>query len=568
MQNDTDLIKSRLSIEEVVGQYIELEKAGSNLKGRCPFHNEKTPSFFVSPDRGSYYCFGCGAKGDIFSFVQEQKGISFREALEDLAEQSGVELKNTGFSKKTDSKLYEIMETATSFFEKNLESNDAAKKYLKDRGLTEKTISEFRVGFALDEWQSLLGALKEKGFKEEDMEKVGLIKKGQKDGYYDHFRSRLMFPIFDRQSRVVAFSGRIFGEDQKSAKYINSPETELFDKSSVLYGLHKARPAIRKHDFSILVEGQMDLLMAHQSGYSNTVATSGTAATPLQVDQLKKISKNIVVAYDADSAGVAAAEKVWKLAMSNGMDVKSALIPEGEDPAEIIKESPEKWKEIVKKSVHPIDYLLDQMKGLDLLKMKQRVIKDVLPYLSFIESAIKREHFAKKISEATGISEQAIEQDLSKVQKDEGSGSAPSQENEKEFAEEQIRNVKEYDLEILNLLEWLKERKDAKIDSSKIEALINELEPELVEKMRADFDGLSTEESFKYDHLLQDQKVLNKYVFDVLQKYVQKYIDQEKEIIQTKIRTKSEDEELLKRYQELISKEKEFVNKIGDLRNI
>ncbi|KKP98393.1 MAG: primase protein [Candidatus Nomurabacteria bacterium GW2011_GWA1_36_15] len=265
-------IKERLSIEEIVSSYIKLEKAGANFKARCPFHNEKTPSFFVSPDRASYYCFGCGAKGDIFSFIEEFEGLDFKGALKILAERAGIPLVQYSKEKEGEKeKLYRAMEEATKFFEKNLAENKKILEYLKSRGLEEKTIGDFKIGFSLLDWRTLFEYLKSKGFSDKEIELAGLVKKTEK-GFYDRFRGRIMFPISDSSGRIIAFSGRIFEDDGKSAKYLNSPDTPIFSKSAVLYGLDKAKESIRKNNFSILVEGQMDLILSHQAGFRNTVA--------------------------------------------------------------------------------------------------------------------------------------------------------------------------------------------------------------------------------------------------------------------------------------------------------
>ncbi|MFA6274514.1 MAG: DNA primase, partial [Candidatus Paceibacterota bacterium] len=340
MNSPVQKIKERLSIEEVVSSYIKLERAGANLKAKCPFHNEKTPSFFISPDRGSYYCFGCSAKGDIFTFVEEFEGLDFKGALKLLAEKAGVQLEDYKYNKEAESekeKLYRAMEEATKFFENNLIENSEVLNYLKSRGLEDKTIKDFRIGFIKNDWRELYTFLQKKGFTEIELEKAGLIKKTEK-GYYDRFRGRIMFPISDSSGRIIAFSGRLFQDDGKSAKYLNSPETPIFNKSSVLYGLDRAKESIRKNNFSILVEGQFDLILSHQAGFRNTIATSGTALSDSTISKenvvsnlglLRRLSGNIVLAFDADKAGFNAANRASKIALSFGMDVKVASMPDG-----------------------------------------------------------------------------------------------------------------------------------------------------------------------------------------------------------------------------------------------
>lgn len=424
-QDNVSKIKERLGIKEVVETYIKLEKAGSNFKGRCPFHNEKTPSFFVSPDRDSYYCFGCGAKGDIFTFVQEYEGLDFINSLKILADRAGIELEKTNFKENTyNNLLKEILEEATKFFEESFEKNPEVMIYLKKRGLKEETIKEWRIGFAPNGWSNLLDNLKSKDYKEVDIEKAGLIKKGNREGYYDRFRSRIIFPITNSNGDIVAFTGRIFGPEEDTAKYLNSPETDLFKKSEILYGFDKAKTAIRKNNFTILVEGQMDTIMCHQAGYKNAVASSGTAITEMQLKNLDRLSKNLVIAYDSDNAGFSASEKAWKTGLAIGMDVKISPIEEGLDPADLIQKDPKKWKDTIKKSEHIIDTLIKKISNseTDKRKINQRVVSEIVPHLKSISSSIDRDYFIKKVGEAFDISIEAITQEVNSYKDDSESG--------------------------------------------------------------------------------------------------------------------------------------------------
>jgi DNA primase len=420
MSSSVEQIKERLNIEAVIGSYLKLERAGNNLKARCPFHNEKTPSFFVSPERNSYYCFGCGAKGDIFSFVQNFEGLDFVGALKILAERAGVELEKFA-SKTTDKKtrIYELLEATTLFLQKNLQGETIPLEYLKNRGLTEKTIKEWRIGYVRDEWRTICDYLKSKSFTEDEMQRAGVIK--TEGGHtYDRFRGRIMFPIFDSAGRVIAFSGRILHDDGKSAKYLNSPQTEVFDKSKTLYGYDRAKQSIRKFDFSILVEGQMDIIMSHQAGFTNTVASSGTALTMEHLTLLKRISNRIIMSFDSDNAGAKASERGWMLALSAGMEVKIAAIPKGFDPADLILKDKEKFKEVLKNAVHIIDFLLDRVisENTDERKLGIAIKNRVLPYLSLLESSMEKSHYVKDISNKTGIKEESVWEDLKKVKID------------------------------------------------------------------------------------------------------------------------------------------------------
>lgn len=434
-------IKDRLSIDEVISSYIPLITAGNTLKAKCPFHNEKTPSFFVSKERNSYYCFGCGKGGDIFSFVEEFEGLDFKGALKLLAERANINL-NEFKLENTEEKdlLYAVMEEATLFFENNLLKNEKALKYLKLRGLEDKTIKTFRLGFALNDWRSLTNHLKQKNFSFEIIEKAGLAKKKDENSkiedIYDRFRSRIMFPIMDSSGRVIAFSGRYFKEDDREdkiepAKYLNSPETPIFIKSNVLYGLHLAKESIRKNNFSILVEGQMDLLMSVQSGFRNTVATSGTALSDSLVSKentvsnlglIKRLSNNILLAFDGDNAGLKATDRASKIALGLGMDVKVISLEEGLDPADfILKEGVDSFREVIRNSKHVIVFFLEKIIlsfPNNLLKIGKEIREKIFPYLLLLQSAIERSYFLKIISDKTGIELNSLKTDLDKKEQE------------------------------------------------------------------------------------------------------------------------------------------------------
>ncbi|MFA5652111.1 MAG: DNA primase [Candidatus Paceibacterota bacterium] len=444
MASSVEQIKERLNIEEVVGSYIKLERAGNSLKAKCPFHNEKTPSFFVSPERGSYYCFGCGAKGDIFTFVQEFEGIDFLGSLKILADKAGVTLEHFS-SKLTDKKerLYQLLEVATFFLQRNLESEEIPLNYLKKRGLNDETIKNWKIGYVRDEWRSISDYLKSKSFTDEEIERAGISKTEGKNTY-DRFRGRIMFPIFDSAGRVIAYSGRILHDDGQSAKYLNSPQTELFDKSKVLYGFDRAKQSIRKFDFSILVEGQMDLLMAHQAGFTNTVASSGTALTPEHLALLKRISNKIIMSFDSDNAGAKAAERGWALALSCGMDVKIAEIPKGFDPADLILKDKEQFKNVLKNSIFLIDFLLNRAQSeiQDKKKLWENIKTKILPYVYLLDGNTERSRYVKKISDMIDIKEDFIWDDLKKVKLDEEFQSQNQTENktiDKEISQEILK---------------------------------------------------------------------------------------------------------------------------------
>lgn len=518
MNSPVQQIKERLSIEEVVSSYIKLDKAGSNLKARCPFHNEKTPSFFISPDRGTYYCFGCSASGDIFSFVEEFEGLDFKGALKLLASRAGVELGNYSKEKESEKdRLLKAMEASTNHFINNLSNNTEVLNYLKSRGLEERSIKDFKIGFAKDAWRDLYDSLKSKGFSDVEIEKAGLAKKTEK-GFYDRFRNRIMFPIADSSGRIIAFSGRIFVDDGKSPKYLNSPDTPVFNKSAVLYGLDKAKDSIRKNNFSILVEGQMDLILSHQAMYRNTIATSGTALADSEISKenvvsnlglVRRLSNNLVLAFDGDKAGVSATSRAGKIALSLGMDVKIASLPEGTDPADLIsKDGIDAWRNAIKNSKHIIEFLLDKIIknfGDDSRKVGREIKEKLLPYVDALASSIEKAHFLKKISDLTSISISALEEDLKKIEQE--------QKYEKREIENTLENSsnlrrKDYiERKLLGLILWQKslsdvERPETSIDVEKVLAefaeILNKKSEEILEDNQDDKEDLIFEAEVFY----------------------------------------------------------------------
>jgi DNA primase len=431
MSTNVEQIKERLDIVDVISSYLKVEKAGINFKAKCPFHNEKTPSFFISPTRQTFYCFGCGEKGDIFSFVEKFENLDFKGALETLAKRAGVELKNFKQEERSEEKdvLFEIMEEATKIYESQLEENKATLKYLEKRGLFQSSISKWRLGFAKDEWRSLHDYLIGKGFSKENLLLAGLIKKVPEESkparlasesvagrYYDTFRNRVVFPISDSAGRVIAFSGRALKEDDKTPKYLNSPETKLFYKSEVLYGFNVAKNYIRKLDYAVLVEGQMDLVMSHQAGVLNTVASSGTALTELHLKKIQKLSNRVIIAYDSDSSGEKAARRAAEMAMILGMETKIATLPKGEDPASVIQSKPERWKKALRESEHFVDFALNRaIKENEGRNLAKEITKGVLPLVSLIKSEIEKSQFVKKIALKIRVREEDVWSDLKKI---------------------------------------------------------------------------------------------------------------------------------------------------------
>jgi DNA primase len=426
-------IKNKLDIVELIGSYIKLQKAGVNYRAVCPFHTEKGPSFFVSPVRQIWHCFGsCQEGGDIFKFVMKIEGVEFGDALRILAQKAGVELKKLdpqmAIQNKQKDRLYEISELACKFFEKQLESSlsgKEVKQYLTKRGMTEESILKWRLGYSPEPWDVLFSFLVQKGYKEEEIEKTGLSLKSQKSGkWFDRFRGRIMFPIFDLNSQVVGFGGRVFKNTKRQdgtdeAKYINSPATLLYDKSKVLYGLNKASLEIRKKDACIMVEGYMDAIMAHQAGTQNLVATSGTALTINQLRTLKRYTSNLYTSFDMDLAGNSATKRGIDLAQAEGFDIKVVVLPGDKDPADLVLREPALWIEAVKKakSIHDF-YFSTVLSRFDKnsIEGKKEISKVILPVIKKIPNKIEQGAWIKNLSDQIGVKEEYILAELDKVQ--------------------------------------------------------------------------------------------------------------------------------------------------------
>ncbi len=415
-------IKNRLSIEEVIGSYIKLEKSGSNFKALCPFHNEKSASFYITPSKGFYKCFGCGESGDIFNFIEKYEGIGFSEALKKLADKAGVELKKNSFKNNKEDKekkenLLNILKDITIFWQKKLLENEGVKNYLKKRGVNNEIAKKFQLGYAPDGWDNTLIFLKSKGYSQEEIEKVGLIKKKENGGFYDRFRDRIIFPIFNLDGKPVAFSGRDFSGSDKVAKYLNSPETIFFNKSSILYGMNFARDEARRRKYFILGEGQMDLIMAHKVGFENMVVTSGTSLTDEHLKIMGRYTKNIIFAFDSDSAGIKAAYRGIKKALTNDFDVKIIDMDKGNDPADTILESSDKWKDLVANAKNFIDFFIQKIifqKKSDREKIIEMEEK-ILPFILKVPDPILKGKFISKIARGFDVKEEFVIEALDKI---------------------------------------------------------------------------------------------------------------------------------------------------------
>lgn len=477
MSTPVELIKERLSILDVVEPYVELKKAGRHFKGKSPFTNEKTPSFFVSPDRGMYYCFSTSKGGDIFTFIEEMEGVDFKGALKILAERAGVELVAEDPKKRSErEQLYAILEQATAFFEVCREEHPHVTAYLEDRGVTQMTMKKWRIGFAPDEWRALRARLQQAGFSDELILKSGLIKRTDSGKEpYDVFRNRVMFPIADPSGRVVAFSGRTLSRDENTPKYVNSPETELYQKSEILFGYDKAKHGIRSMDFSLVVEGQFDLVLAHQVGYTNTVAISGTALTKHHLGLIERLSKRVVLALDSDRAGINSIKRGAQLMIEHGMDTKVAVIPEGKDPADLVHEDPKLLKEAIGKGVHVVEFLTTVIKkeAKDDRTFKLRVREEVLPFLVSMENRIDREHFEGYVAAELGTSTDAVHYEVERlsagtvVGQEVGGANAPRASRDT-GATTTFSRTEDLALHLVGILLWQESIEDTTIDTKRL----------------------------------------------------------------------------------------------------
>ncbi len=541
--NATHEIKDRISIEELIGADIELIPAGKNLKGLCPFHNEKSPSFNVSPDRGSYYCFGCGAKGDVFTYIQETKGVEFREALSELAEKAGVVLENFSSEDHQEVKgMHSVMEVAQKFFLEQFKKDTDSKSYVKGRGVTSETKEKFGIGYAPNDWHALENFMKTQKVSKEDALAVGLLREGDK-GTYDYFRDRIMFPICDTQGRIIAYSGRILHDDGKSAKYMNSPETPLFNKSRSLFGLHLAKPSMRKMDFSILCEGQLDVVLAHQAGWTSAVASSGTAATQEQFEILGKVSNNVVIAYDGDKAGIAAAKRAWDIALPLGLNVKVATLPDGEDPADVITRDPEEFRSIIKNAKHVIEFVTERIlqKESDSHKQIQHLEKFVMPYLKYVRSHVERSYFVSYLAQKTGLKEDTFWLETTSPEPSQGNSYRP------QYVEIEKRSA--FD-ELVDVLVWQKTLKESHIKSE--EVLEKIALPLVAQKIKESLEDsvIHEQKLFTLEQQLEKPALLNAHIDTLVQKINQEFVKQEIKNLQGKLGGK-EDEKILGKIQDL-----------------
>ncbi len=434
MSREIEQIKERLSVAEIVGEYIKLEKSGVNYKALCPFHNEKTPSFTVNTERNFWYCFGCQEGGDIFTFVQKMEGLDFREALEKLAERANVELpRYTPQNKEEKNRkqtVLDILQLTTRIYQQQLIKNKKSPeilKYLKKRGFTKEVIRDFKIGYAPDSWRAITNYLiVKKKFIPADVVQAGLAI--HKDGtnqqdvqnYYDRFRDRIMFPIIDINGKAIGYSARIAPSgDEKNAKYINSPQSIVYDKSKVLYGLYQARQTIRQVGYAIIVEGNADVVLSHSIGVKNVVAVSGTALTDEQVKILKRYTNKVMLNFDMDGAGQKATRKSIQVCLQNDLQVKVILLDKKyKDVGDIVAEQPDDWKKFIQKAVPIMEYYFQTFfaeYNVEDIQDRKIIIRELLKVIKDIADPIEQSYWLKKLSLRTQTDEDLLTNELEKV---------------------------------------------------------------------------------------------------------------------------------------------------------
>jgi len=423
-ENILEQIQSRSDIVEVISRYIPLQKAGRNYRAPCPFHHEKTPSFIVSPDKQIYHCFGCGAGGNVFSFVMKYENLEFPEAVEMLGEKAGIRIPRSGAQNKELTslaiQLYRINELAVSFFQETLARNQAARDYIASRGISEETVKKFKIGYAPDGWDNILNFFKKKNIDGAILEKAGLTISNEKGGYYDRFRKRVIFPIFDLKDRVLGFGGRVL--DSSLPKYMNSPETYIYSKGRHLYGLNFSRDSIKKQGYALIVEGYLDFIIPYQALAKNIIATLGTALTIDQVKLLKRFANTVIMVYDPDEAGEAASLRNMDMFIGEGVNVYIAELPSGFDPDNYIRKfGTDDFIKLTKSSKNLFDYKLSKLAArFDIRSAhgKAAIAGEMLPTISRIENAVLRSNLIKKLAEKLSVDEESIRTELKKVKPD------------------------------------------------------------------------------------------------------------------------------------------------------
>lgn len=414
-------VKSRLSVEDVVSEYVKLKRAGKNFKGLSPFSNEKTPSFVVSPEKQIWHDFSSGRGGDMFTFVQEVEGLDFKGALELLARKAGVDLDEfRGQTRRGPNKerLYSLLDAAAKYYQVQFSNHKDAYEYiLKKRQFTKETVLTFRIGYSPESPRGLTDFLLKKKFTEAELKAAG-VSVDRRGGLSDMFRGRIMVPLCDPFGKVIGFTARLLKDAPNAPKYINTPATVLYDKSRHIYGLHLAKKAIQKEKNTVLVEGNLDVIASHQAGVTNVVATAGTALTEMQLKSLSRLAPDVRLAFDQDKAGVAAAERAIPIAGKVGVDLSIVTIPSGKDPDELVKQDPTQWTQAINNSEPALDWLLGVYeKRLDLSAAAgKRQFTDIsLDIVRMLPDPVEQDHYVQKIAELTSVHADSLRTKLQKV---------------------------------------------------------------------------------------------------------------------------------------------------------
>ena len=408
-------VKSRLNIEDVVSEYVQLKRAGRNFKGISPWTNEKTASFMVSPEKQIWHDFSSGKGGDIFTFVMEMEGLDFRGTLEQLARKAGVDLEDyqtaSPHRKQFKDRALEALRFAVNFYQKQLIANQAALKYLlNERGFSKQTLLDWQLGYAPRTGRALTDFLTKKGFDTDEMKRAGLVFM-RASGPSDMFRGRIMIPLCDSQGAVIGFTARLLVDDPDAPKYINTPQTVLYDKGRHIFGLHLAKESIRKSGFGVIVEGNMDVIASHQAGARNVVASAGTAMTESHLRELKRFTPDIRLCFDADSAGVSATERAITMAQKTGVSLSIVALSGAKDPDELIRQDPAKWQKAVQDSQYAVDWLIERYASeLDLRSAtgKKAFTDALLSVVRRLGDPVEQDHYLNKLSEMTGSSTEAM----------------------------------------------------------------------------------------------------------------------------------------------------------------
>jgi DNA primase len=412
-------IKQRLAIEDVVGQYVELKRAGRNFKGLSPFGNEKTPSFIVSPEKQIWHDFSSGKGGDMFSFIMEMEGLDFKGALDHLARKAGVDLEQfqtgTGPSSQTKERVYQALDLAAKFYQVQFSKNKTALEYVfTTRKFSKEIALSFRIGYSPNNGSALVDFLQKKGFTPKELEQAGLTTKRYR-GTADMFRGRLMIPLSDPQGRIIGFTARILEDDPQAPKYINTPQTMLYDKSRHVFGLAQAKEAIRTSGIAVLVEGNLDVIASHQVGVNNVVATAGTAMTEQHLKTISRFATDVRLAFDADKAGMNATERAIPIASRTGVSLSIVTLKDAKDPDELIKKDPKLWEKAITKQQYALDWLIERYKAtVDITTGKgKRAFSDVLlPTILGLHDSVEQDHYLTKVAKLLEVSPGALREKM------------------------------------------------------------------------------------------------------------------------------------------------------------